>query len=324
MAARRTNSFLASGGRTFAGLTLITVGFLATLGTLLGFLGGQSWALDVLSSFRVQYFLVLLIVAVLYGAFFSRIMSLLFVAMAAINLILIAPLYLDNPAPSDSPEPLSIVSFNVQSRSSNRDQIMRWIERADPDLVFLLESNEGWEEYAATLETYRLRSQLPVDRSFGITMLSREEYPVELLRVGEIRDSVLRVEASIDGQAVIVLAVHARPPSTSASAAARNEVLEEVTKLARAETLPVIVVGDLNATPWSAAFHALASDAELVNSLNGYGFQASWPGDLWTFLRIPIDHLLHSPELTAVKRMLGPSFGSDHRPLYVSVGLANQ
>ncbi len=324
MVARRSSSFLASGGRTFAGLTLVTVGFLATLGTLLGFLGGQSWAFDVLSSFRVQYFLVLLVVGLLYGVFFSRSMSALFLVMAAVNMFVIAPLYFDDPVPPDGSDTLSIVSFNVQSRSSNRDQVSRWIESTGPDLVFLLESNADWEAHASGVPGYEVRSEIPADRTYGITMLSREDYPVELLRVGEIRDSVLRVEATIGRQEVVVFAVHARAPSSSSSAAARDEVLQGVTELAAAETLPVIVVGDLNATPWSYAFHALASEADLENSLNGYGYQASWPGDLPIFLQIPIDHLLHSPDLTTVNRLLGPDFGSDHRALYVSVGLADR
>jgi len=322
--ARRSSSFLASGGRTFAGLTLVTIGFLGSLATLLGFLGAQAWAFDVLSSFRVQYFLVLLVVGLLYGAFFSRSLSVLFLVMAAANLLVIAPLYLDNPAPADGSGTLSIVSFNVQSRSSNRDQVTRWIEAADADLVFLLESNEDWEKHAEGLATYQVRSEIPDDRSYGITMLSKEDFPVELLRVGEVRDSVLRVVASIGDRSVVVYAVHARPPSSSSSAAARDDVLDGVAKLAAAETLPVIVVGDLNATPWSHAFRSLASEAGLDNSLDGFGYQASWPGRLPIFLEIPIDHLLLSPELTTVNRLLGPDFGSDHRALYVSVGVAER
>jgi endonuclease/exonuclease/phosphatase (EEP) superfamily protein YafD len=320
----RPNSFLANGGRTFAGLTLVTIGFLATLATLLGFLGSQAWALDVLSAFRVQYFLVLLVVGLLYGAFFSRSLSVLFLVMAAVNLTVIAPLYIGNQAPADGSGALGIVSFNVQSRSSNREQVSRWIENAEPDLVFLLESNEDWQAHVATLPGYEVRSEIPADRSYGITMLSREDFPVEMLRIGEVRDSVLRVVASIGTQDVVVYAVHARAPSSSSSAAARDDVLAGVARLAAAETLPVIVVGDLNATPWSHAFRSLSSEADLRDSLDGFGYQASWPGHLPIFLQIPIDHLLLSPELTTINRLLGPDFGSDHKALYVSVGVAQR
>ncbi|MGD2051279.1 MAG: endonuclease/exonuclease/phosphatase family protein, partial [Acidimicrobiia bacterium] len=172
------------------------------------------------------------------------------------------------------------------------------------------------------LSGYEVRSEIPADRSYGITMLSREDLPVELLRIGEVRDSVLRVVASIGAQDVVVYAVHARAPSSSSGAAARDDVLAAVARLAAAETLPVIVVGDLNATPWSHAFRSLSSEADLRDSLDGFGYQASWPGHLPFFLQIPIDHLLLSPELTTINRLLGPDFGSDHKALYVSVGVA--
>ncbi len=81
-----------------------------------------------------------------------------------------------------------------------------------------------------------------------------------------------------------------------------------------------MVVGDLNASPWSYAFRPLA-DSDLVNSLNGFGLQATWPSVLGPF-GVPIDHLLHSAEFTTVTRRTGPSLGSEHRSVFITLALA--
>ena len=87
-----------------------------------------------------------------------------------------------------------------------------------------------------------------------------------------------------------------------------------------AETEPVIVIGDLNATPWSEGFRLLAGPADLANSQEGFGYAASWPARLPPFGRIPIDHALHSRDLTVTDRELGPgTAASDHRPLRVTL-----
>lgn len=61
----------------------------------------------------------------------------------------------------------------------------------------------------------------------------------------------------------------------------------------------------------------------LVNSLRCRGLQPSWPAALGP-LGIPIDHLLHGPELATVGRERGPAFGSDHRMLHVRLAWAEE
>ena len=82
---------------------------------------------------------------------------------------------------------------------------------------------------------------------------------------------------------------------------------------------PVLVVGDLNATPWSSGFRALERRGSLVDSLRGRGLQPSWPEGFGP-LMIPIDHALHTTDLAVADRRTGPASGSAHRPLVVSAG----
>ena len=77
---------------------------------------------------------------------------------------------------------------------------------------------------------------------------------------------------------------------------------------------PKIVVGDFNATPWSAGLRAFRSE----NELSGFNTRATWP--IWLgFAGIPIDHAFVSRDLGILEIETGPDIGSDHRPILIDV-----
>ena len=91
---------------------------------------------------------------------------------------------------------------------------------------------------------------------------------------------------------------------------------------ADAADTPAIVTGDFNATPFSWSFRSMLSESGLVNSQDGFGLQTTWPTTN-VFLRIPIDHLVHTNDLVTVDRQVMPSFGSDHYPIVVDLALTD-
>jgi endonuclease/exonuclease/phosphatase (EEP) superfamily protein YafD len=94
----------------------------------------------------------------------------------------------------------------------------------------------------------------------------------------------------------------------------------------------LIVVGDLNTSPWSAEFMTLTKKTGLRDSQLGYGLQPSWPMLLPYFgvntqpnlltqlLQVPIDHVLVSEQIQVFSRHTGPFIGSDHLPVTVELG----
>jgi endonuclease/exonuclease/phosphatase (EEP) superfamily protein YafD len=101
---------------------------------------------------------------------------------------------------------------------------------------------------------------------------------------------------------------------------ARDTFLKELADVVAALEGPKILLGDLNATLWSPTFVDLLSAGELVDSQPGQGYQPTWPDVLGISL-IPIDHVLVSPDVAVLRRSVGPSIDSDHRPVIVEVGL---
>ncbi|MEA2001184.1 MAG: hypothetical protein U9N84_04780 [Actinomycetota bacterium] len=307
----------------FIGFALVSVGVVASLATILGFFGSTWWLFDFAANFRAHLAVVLTMVALAYALTYSKATGLFFLAMAALNALTVLPMYSATPAVAvQEGEEMTIVSFNVAQRSSIRDATFRWIDGVEPDLVVLVDSTDDWVNAIEMARPYVVQSELPLDRTFGITILSLDNVETQVLRASRIRDSVVRVEASLGEQPIVIYAVQSRAPSNETNATYRDEYFDDVSKMVQSESVPTVIVGDFQTTPWSHAFQGLEEDTGLENSMAGFGLQTTWPADRWAFFRIPIDHLLHSPELTTIDRYLGPVLGVDHRPLVVKLGLA--
>ena len=100
----------------------------------------------------------------------------------------------------------------------------------------------------------------------------------------------------------------------------RDGQLAELATLVGHQRHPVMLLGDLNASPWSYPFRRLLRDTGLLNSMRGWGVQPTWPAPLGP-LGIPIDHVLHSEEIRITRRSTGPWIGSDHLPLIIEFAI---
>ena len=66
----------------------------------------------------------------------------------------------------------------------------------------------------------------------------------------------------------------------------------------------------------SYPFRRLLRRTGLENSSQGFGVQPTWP-NFNPLLRIPLDHCLHSSDISIVDRQIGEDVSSDHYPLIV-------
>jgi endonuclease/exonuclease/phosphatase (EEP) superfamily protein YafD len=289
--------------------------------TFLGFLGGLWWPLDLLSSFRFQYLVGLLLAVALLALSRSGKLALVVLAGAAVNLALLFPLYLGSPAPAASvSSALRILAFNVGVDNQRTEDVIAFFANSGADLIFIFEGGPQWEEAIRSSDlAYELSPGLPTAFGFGNAILVRSGLEVRLdgVRVGPNTPRARQLDMEFDGLPISILAVHPPSPTSGTKSATRDEQLAGVVDWADAQDRPVVVVGDLNASPWSRGFRPLA-ESSLINSVDGFGLQASWPSLLGPF-GVPIDHVLHSPELTTVTRTTGPSLGSEHRAVSITL-----
>lgn len=123
----------------------------------------------------------------------------------------------------------------------------------------------------------------------------------------------LRLRLPRSGRQLTLIETHAVWPLGTQVAARRNAELAFVAGLAaQSAGEPVVLVGDLNVTPYSPHFRALERAAGLTSNLRGRWPVGTWPGWMPAWAAIPIDHLLVSPQVQVLERRVGPSFGSDH------------
>jgi len=233
----------------------------------------------------------------------------------------VMPLYVgSHPVPAPTAEQIEIVSFNVGVSNPNRLEVAAYLIEEDPDVVFLFESSFEWEEAIRHTEVpLAIITVVPRGQLAGVTVLASTDIAPTALEV-DIHREVAALSVIVDGTTIEILGVHPPSPTTGSRAERRDRILREAAEWVAERESPVVLVGDLNATPWSAAYRTVRWRGGLVDSMYGGGIQASWPVG-WGVLSIPIDHVLHTPDLGSSNRRTGPSFGSAHRPVVVSVGL---
>ncbi len=299
---------------------VVAIAGAAAIASVAGFAGRWWWPLDLAANFRPQYGAGLALLAAALIALRAYRCGSAFMAVALLNLVLIWP-YLFGVHPgiaADTPR-LEIVSYNVGISNPERSEVMEWLRSEDPDVVFLYESSFEWEDSARVAGLpLSLVALVPGDRLAGITVLARASVDARVVAAPfDVREAVA-VSVNLEGERVTVLGLHPPSPTTSSRAAERDRLLTEAGDWVAARGAPTVVVGDLNATPWSYAYRSLCRRGGLADSLRGAGLQPTWRAGLGP-LMIPIDHALYTPDLVSGNRRTGPSYGSEHRSLVVEV-----
>ncbi|HLF42492.1 MAG TPA: endonuclease/exonuclease/phosphatase family protein [Acidimicrobiia bacterium] len=304
-------------------ILLIIPAAVIAVASLASFAGRWVWWLDVLANFRAQYFVVLALLGGIVMLSRWRRTGMVILGVSLINLVFVAPLYFGSPGESDPRAPhLVVMSFNLFSSNESYNEVIEYIEAIDADLVFLHEASRPWE---VALDAAALDYEIIRGRSdnliFGTLVLARDEVQAVSHGFAEAQPRAVALDYQPDGWPVPVevLSTHTLAPTTEERASLRDAQLAFAADWAAEQEGAFFVVGDLNATPWSWPFRNLVSKGGLRNSQIGFGLQPTFAATSFGFLRVPIDHLLHSDGLRVRERNLGPSLGSDHFALLVDL-----
>ncbi|GAB4510460.1 MAG: endonuclease/exonuclease/phosphatase family protein [Haliangiales bacterium] len=305
----------------------------AAVATALGCLGGYWWGLDLFAHFRVHYSALLALAVAIHGVR-QRWLGVAAPAIAlAFNLALVAPLYWAPPQPDSGDGPreaaplsLTVLTYNLHwdnhelARTLDYLASARGADDAAPDVIALPEIDPSWvAPVAARFPDYQLLDAGRSD-SFAMAILAKPpldeariiaDYAGSGLPAGEL--VVRRGDAR-----VAVLVIHPPPPIRERFARVRDQTIAAAGAWATSRSIPSVIVGDYNATPWSYPMRALLDTEHLRSSQRGFGVQPTWPRSL-ALLAIPIDHVVHHSSLIARERRVGPYLGSDHRPLLVTL-----
>ena len=303
-------------------LLTVTAGGLAGLATLAGFLGAHWWFLDLFSHFRVQYLVILSVTAATLFICRQSARGAMFAALAFLNASVIAPYYVSagiRDRPDGRNAHLKALMLNANTYGGDPVRVAALIDEQTPDIIVLAEVDHRWlASLRQTLAPYHYRVLALRSDNFGIALLSKVPLTApNLLHHGA--QGVPSVEGTIhwQGEAITVLGTHPVPPYNAKMAQMRDQQL--LTLGMRIRGLPkAILLGDLNATPWSFGYQLLATASGMTNCRLGRGLQPSWPSQVWP-LRISIDHCLATESVRVTKKWIGPDVGSDHFPLFIEI-----
>lgn len=278
---------------------------------LLGFLGRQHWVLDLLSHFRAQYAAALLLCGLAFLALRHGKSAKASLLAGVVVLATFLPLQRTaSPAPGTTP--LKLVSYNVNTANTRHDDVLRFLENEDADVIFLMEVNDAWVNSLRPLEArYPHRLISTREDNFGIALYSKKPFQGGEQSFGDY--GLPWADITVSG--LRILAVHPMPPSGAEHSEMRNQQLLKAAEMLKGQP-HAILCGDLNITPYSPWFPEILKRGELHNS--SPPFSPTWMRH-YPLFAIPIDHVLLGPGLTLVSRRVGPSLGSDHNALVVGI-----
>ena len=161
----------------------------------------------------------------------------------------------------------------------------------------------------------------PREDNFGIALFSR--LPMRDTKVtyfGNAGVPSIVARGATRAAEIVIIATHPLPPVGTEHFDLRNEQLQHIAEYVRSVKGPLILLGDLNTSPWSWHFKRFVQVSALVDSARGRGWQPTWPS-MMPLLLVPIDHALCTRDVVALSRETGASIGSDHYPLIVTFGI---
>jgi endonuclease/exonuclease/phosphatase (EEP) superfamily protein YafD len=307
-------------GRATSMPILAAVAVAALIPSWLGLLGGWHWTLDLLSHFRWQHAVASLLVLAWAVWCRRRRVAALAASTFILNAALIGQLAW-HPGDDEVAEDFSlrVVVFNVLTSNQEKQRALDYLLTSDADVIGLVEVDETWLQAMAPLRaTYPHQFAEPRPDNFGVALFSRTPLQkAELLWLGEPRLPSIQGSIWHQGRELSVIVTHPIPPVGARNAAWRDRQLARLADHVSQLPMPVLVVGDLNATPWSAGMRSLTAKGLGLRSLRP-AWTPTWrPGSVFA---IPIDHALGTAPLVITDRAVGPDLGSDHRPLHVTVG----
>jgi endonuclease/exonuclease/phosphatase (EEP) superfamily protein YafD len=301
--------------------SLSIAALLALLPSWIGLFGGWNWLLDLLSHFRWQYLFVSLLVAAWALVQKQRLLLVLATLTLLLNGVLVGRLAVHPEVRADEVAgdfSLHVVSLNVLMSNQDKQAALDYLLACDADVITLLEVDQHWVDAMEPLrKQYPYRIVHPRPDNFGIAMFSR--VPWEQPEVLHLGLPSIQVQLQHQGHRLVIIGTHPMSPGGVGRSMKRDSQLRQLAAHVEQLQQPVLLVGDLNATPWSAGMRIITSGKLGFRSLAAPWvptWRARWP------VAVPIDHALATAPLVITRRSVGPDVGSDHRPIDVTVGWA--
>jgi endonuclease/exonuclease/phosphatase (EEP) superfamily protein YafD len=236
------------------------------------------------------------------------------------NLLIALPWLQSNAAVQADGTRFKVLSFNVFVYNPRFDLVAKLVREANADIVVLYEIvPRVRKELDALASEFPHRLECWQEKQCDILILSR--LPLQDLRPSwpppKLRRPLAGARVTIGQRTLTLFAAHlSLPYPLERRRTAQMDEAREVAEVVNNVAGPRLLVGDFNASPWSASLGLIRTFAAL-DVLTGPG--GTWPSFLPKHVAIPIDHVLASRDVALLSRRLITVFGSDHRAVLAEI-----
>jgi len=300
--------------------------------TLVTLFAQYHWLADLLANLRVQQCLVLLAVLLTCLVFRKWAWFALTLACLAIHLPSFKPALPDGSTRRPASGLMKITTANVLTQNQRHQDILTDVLSRDPDVFVILELSHSLAEAleSQVRSTYPHSIVRPMDSgNFGIGLYSR--HPLVDADVFALNTEIESIAATIqiNGNPCHVIATHPLPPIGARGYRLRNEHLQQLAAKIRnaienSPETPVVLLGDLNLTPWSPHFAMFESDSGLRRAFDRPSVTPTWYRYPLFPFGLMLDHAMISDNLSCTSHAVGPEIGSDHRSVTVEIAMVDQ
>jgi endonuclease/exonuclease/phosphatase (EEP) superfamily protein YafD len=305
--------------------------YLAAL-LLLGLLirvAGDRWWIATLIMFGPRWIWALPMVVLIPTALLFRRRSLWVLGTAAV--VVVGPIMglclgIGEPANPGAELRLRVLTCNTQGEQLDNDALTSLISSTQPDIVALQE----WRPPRPPAVFADDQWHIVMDRDFVLG----SRYPIRIIRVSfpqhaaQYRGAAVACEVQMPGRTLRFFGVHLTSPHTvfrdalhlerfgrgrvQYNSMLRGEEAQDLQQQADEFDGPVLLAGDFNLPGDSTIYRN--SFGSFTDAFADAGFGFGWTyHEKWTVTRI--DHILGGPGWRCSRCWIGPSVGSDHRPL---------
>jgi endonuclease/exonuclease/phosphatase (EEP) superfamily protein YafD len=290
--------------------------------SLIGFAGKDSRWFDHFSSFRMQYLLLSVAFLIYFLIKQQRIEMAVSVGSLLINTWLVAPWADYSKINQNSKADLRIFHANVLFKNLDYSLVTEQIWREKPAFISINEATPAFIKYfkKTFAKEYPHTFYVAAKNNTQVLVGSQSPFIVDSVASFTVK-GIIKLRTFIKGKPLTIIACHAYNPLVLKDFEMRNQQLQQIAQLAKRETNPLMVVGDLNITPWSVFYQDFISTSGLLNCRRGFGLHPTWPA-LFLPMRIPIDHCLINHQLETADFRVGNDIKSDHLPLVIDLRFA--
>jgi endonuclease/exonuclease/phosphatase (EEP) superfamily protein YafD len=265
----------------------------------------------IIQSFAYQLICLLFVILVITIILKNK-TAIIFMSVISLIFIFYIASFFQNPINFKSADNkgLLILQMNIHYQNKNIEDILKLIERENPDILSLQElSVDTYEILEPDLDKlFAYNYVKPENSPFGLVVFSK--IPFNKSESINIYDNqVFFIQIEEEKKLVNLVVLHAWAPLDYEHWNIQNKYFKKLNNIIKEKTKSAIIIGDLNSVPWHKELSAIIRDNHLKTAY--YSPFGTYPVG-YSLFQVPIDHIIVSNSLNIIKTEKVRIKGSDH------------